>query len=213
MVHTSQSPGDSSVAHRLPGPTSSSRPSKLRNFLHRIGRPALLAALTLLLCFSLPGDVKAQMVLITIEFPDNDNEDVLYTEWWYIGKVGEVDYYLLYFKYTDGTAEAFYIKASDLHNPDPGGETSGPKGDRQSLIALAKQHGGKWNSKQEFLDSPLGRMLTGKGKGPGPVINPSDDDAGGGPGDPSRGKEKLGDDYIIDKTGPMGSGKGGGFQF
>jgi hypothetical protein len=73
--------------------------------------------------------------------------------------------------------------------------------------------------------------LTAKGKGPGPVINPSDDAPGGGPSAPSKEavkalkkafgkpddpnivKGKLGGGVIIDKTEQIGSGKGGGFQF
>jgi hypothetical protein len=210
MSHTRQSPGGTSVAARLPGPTSPSGRLTLRNFLHRKARPALLMALTLLLCFSVPGDVKAGLVLQLIEFPDNDNEWVKWTEWWKDTDSGIV--WAIYYN-TDGTVEVH----GHTDNPDPGGESSGPKGDRQSLIALAKQHGcGNRVSQQEFWNSPLGQMLTAKGKGPGPVINPSDDDQGGGPaapkGDPDVVSKKLGDHgEIIGKTGPIGSGEG--FQF
>ena len=89
-----------------------------------------------------------------------------------------------------------------------------PKGDRKSQIALAKQHGGgKLVPDAEFWNTPLGQRLTAGGKGPKPVINPSDEDQGGGAGDPSKGKEKLGGPLIIDKTGGLGAGGESGFQF
>jgi len=169
-------------------------------------RLASLVALTLLLCLSVPGDVKADWVLVGWDIGDKD-DDYYDVEHFWDPDTGK---YMNWYWWKDGTSEAVFSPG----NPDPDGTSSGPKGDLQSRIDLAKQKGGgNWVSEREFWDSPLGQSLTGKGKGPSPVINPGDDNAGGGPGDPSRGKEKLGDPLIIDKTGTIGAGKGGGFQF
>jgi hypothetical protein len=202
MPHTSQSLGGASVAARLPEQASSSRRSTLTNFLLRL---ASLVALTLLLCLSVTGDVKADWVLTGLDIGDED-DDFDYVEHYH----DEAGRHLVWYWGKDGTSFGHVFSPG---NPDPDGTSSGPKGDLQSRIALAKQGGGNWVSEREFWDSPLGQRLTGKGKGPGPVINPGDDNAGGGLGDPSRGKEKLGGPLIIDKTGAIGSGKGGGFQF
>ena len=108
----------------------------------------------------------------------------------------------------DGTRAT--VEYSD--NPGPDDPVPG-KGDLQSRIDLAKQGGGgKWIPEREFWDSPLGQKLGRGGKGPETVHNPGDDDAGSGPGDPSVNKEKLGGPLLIDKTGDLGSGKGGGFH-
>jgi hypothetical protein len=173
-----------------------------------IARPVLIGAIALSFCLGFPHNVRAGWLSYSLWFADNDDA-VDYIEKF----VDENDpkSYLSVYVFKDGTV--LYKKDHDS-NPNPDDSSSGPKGDLQSRIDLAKQHGGgNWLGEREFWDSPLGRSLTSKGKGPGPVINPGDDNAGGGLGNPSLGKEKLGDPLIIDKTGTIGSSKGGGFQF
>ncbi|HEY2922405.1 MAG TPA: hypothetical protein VGK77_25780 [Candidatus Binatia bacterium] len=108
-------------------------------------------------------------------------------------------------------------------NPDPEGGGSG-KGDLDSRIALLKRKGGIAKLAGDFWKSPAGKQMTGKGKGPKPVINPSDDDRGGGPSDPSKGAEKLGSkaqqqkfkeelNKLAKENAKNYGGKGGGFQY
>ena len=218
MSHTSPVPGSTNVAVPLSQSVSVAHRS---GFMSCIRRWALLAGVATLLCFSVPGDVKAeQWVQWWVAGDDDDN----YTAIFILRDTEHPGAVILVYHYKNGTEEAYGI----YPNPDPGGTSSGPKGDRQSQIALAKQHGGKLVSEQEFWDSPLGQMLTAKGKGPGAVINPGDDDPRGGPaapsqaalkamkslgkGDPGLVGQKLGDGLIIDKTGAIGSGEGG-FDF
>lgn len=99
-------------------------------------------------------------------------------------------------------------------NPNPEDPSSGPKGDLGSAMGRAKQKGGgKFVEEQNFWKSPGGKSLGSKGKGPNPVINPSDEGGGGGTGSPGAGAQNLGKPHIINKGGPIGAGKGGGFQF
>jgi len=174
-----------------------------------IARRTLIGAVALFCCLGVAHDARAGWLSYDLWFADNDDA-VDYIEKFIDEDDLKTRLYVYVFK--DGTVSYKTVHDS---NPNPDDSSSGPKGDQQSRIALAKQNGGgNWVSERAFWDSPLGQRLTGKGKGPGPVINPGDDDAGGGPGDPSRGKEKLGGPpLIIDKTGGFGAGGGGGFQF
>jgi hypothetical protein len=200
MSHTTHSLGSTCIVLELP---QSGSPSQ--NFLHRISRRLLMAAITLFLCFSAPGVVKADWVIHAMDIGDPD-DDFTRIEHLHDTETGKN---ITIFFWKDGSLPDIFFHG----NPDPQGG-SGPKADLSSRIDLAKQHGGgNWVSEREFWDSELGRYLGSKGKGPGPVINPADDDVSGGPGDPSRGKEKLGEALLINKTGPIGSGKGGGFHF
>jgi hypothetical protein len=64
-------------------------------------------------------------------------------------------------------------------NPNPDGESSGPKGDQSTQIALAKQKGGGDGKVEgDFWKSPAGQLLTGGGKGPNVVWNPEGDQGG-----------------------------------
>jgi hypothetical protein len=204
MSRKTYSLSSTSVALGLPGSGLPSCRSNLRNVLYRIPRAVLLAAITLFLCFSAPGVVKADWVIYAMDIGDPDDD---FTRIEHVRDT-ETGKHISIFFWKDDVPGLFFHD-----NPDPEGGGV-PKGDLSSRIDLAKQHGGgKWVSAREVWDSELGRYLGNKGKGPGPVINPADDDVGGGPGDPSRGKEKLGEPLLIDKTGSIGSGKGGGFQF
>jgi hypothetical protein len=167
----------------------------------------LLATTALAFSLSAPNPAQAEFKSVGLHFPDNKS-GTLWVESFRDDEDPTKTFIIIMFK--DGTSTV--IHDIDVNpNPDEGGVG---KGDIESRIALAKQGGGgKWIEERAFWDSPLGRHLAGKGKGPGPVINPGDDDVGGGPGDPSLGKEKLGGEaLIIDHTGQLGSGKGGGFQ-
>ena len=173
-----------------------------------MARPVLIGAMALFLCFGFAHNARAGWQSYSLWFADNDDA-VDYIERF----VDENDpkSFLSVYVFKDGTV--LYKKDHDS-NPNPDDSSSGPKGDFQSRIDLAKQHGGgNWTGEREFWDSPVGQRLTSQGKGPGPVINPGDDNAGGGPGNPSRGKEKLGEPILIDKTGGLGAGGEGGFQF
>ena len=193
------------------------RPSKPRSRLglptlaHRMKRAVSLAAIALSLSLCGPLAAKAELVLYHVYFGDSDDKD----------DPDYVDYFIddetfehwMGVKDKDGTYTL--AKTGVKGNPTPDDPSSGPKGDRESQVALAKQNGGGdvWGER-DFWKTPAGKDLGGGGKGPGPVINPSDDDpVKGGTGNPSLGQEDLGKPQIIDKTGSLGSGKGGGFQF
>jgi hypothetical protein len=166
----------------------------------------LTAALAVVACLTFSPNARAEMQLKQIHFPDNDS-DIAYLEY-YSDSEDSTKYFIL-IVWKDGMRAT--LKPSDS-NPGPDDPPLG-KGDRDSRIDLAKQGGGgKWIPEREFWDSPLGQKLGRGGKGPETVHNPGDDAVGGSPGDPSVNKEKLGRALIIDKTGDLGSGKGGGFQ-
>jgi hypothetical protein len=182
---------------------------KRAGWLSLLKRYLLATAAAGLIATSLCGGAAAEnLKSISLHYYDNDDDEDyqeifrdLDAPGWYVVKI----------VYKDGNVLTVHMES----NPGPDDTTSGPKGDRDSRIALAKQSGGgKFIADQYFWAGELGKSLTAKGKGPKPVINPGDgDDPGGGPSNPSRGKEKLGEDYIIDHTANLGSGKGGGFQF
>jgi hypothetical protein len=183
---------------------------KRAGWLSLLKRFLLATAAAGLIATSLPGGAAAEKLFsVSIHFYDNDDDEDYLEVFWDLDNPAVTIYRLVN---KDGSTSVVVDRES---NPGPDDPSSGPKGDRDSRIALAKQTGGgKWIADQYFWASELGKSLTGKGKGPKPVINPGDgDDPGGGPGNPSRGKEKLGKDYVIDHTGQLGSGKGGGFQF
>lgn len=166
----------------------------------------LTAALAVVACLTFSPNARAEWQLYNIDFADNDDESIDYIEYY----VSNEDPYrhLAIWVFKDGTRGNYQWS----ENPGPDDPPLG-KGDLQSRIDLAKQGGGgKWIPEREFWDSPLGQKLGRGGKGPETVHNPGDDDAGSGPGDPSVNKEKLGGPLLIDKTGNLGSGKGGGFQ-
>ena len=171
-------------------------------------RRVLIGTIALFFCVSFPHNARADWVSFSLWYGQNDDA-IDYIEKFV--DVNDENSYLSVYVFKDGTYIWHYDHAS---NPNPDDSSSGPKGDQQSRIDLAKQHGGgNWLGEREFWDSPLGRSLTSKGKGPPAVINPGDDNTGAGQGNPSRGKEKLGDPLIIDKTGGLGAGGEGGIQF
>ena len=164
----------------------------------------LTAALAVVACLALSPNARAAWQLSTIHFYDNDHA---------------ADYAEIYIDYETWNVRIVYVwkdgtSATVEYSDNPGPDDPVPgKGDLQSRIDLAKQGGGgKWIPEREFWDSPLGQKLGRGGKGPETVHNPGDDAVGGSPGDPSVNKEKFGGPLIIDKTGNLGSGKGGGFQ-
>jgi hypothetical protein len=185
--------------------TAMSQMIRLRDAM---ARPVLIGAMALFLCFGFAHNARAEnWVKGDTHFADNDD-----TLDWSVTIVDQDNpsHYFVVYQWKDGASTVI-----EAHDGNPGPDDPGPKkGDQQSRIALAKQHGGgNWTGEREFWDSPVGQRLTSQGKGPGPVINPGDDNAGGGPGNPSRGKEKLGEPIFIDKTGGLGAGGEGGFQF
>jgi hypothetical protein len=163
-----------------------------------------------LIATGLPGGAAAEVISVGLHFAANEDPEDYVEKFWNLDDP-RWDIYKVVYK--DGSVEWYVLPADS--NPGPDDPSSGGKGDRDSRIALAKQTGGgKFIADQYFWKGELGKSLTGKGKGPAPVINPGDgDDPGGGPSNPSRGKEKLGEDYVINHTEQLGSGKGGGFQF
>jgi hypothetical protein len=172
-----------------------------------VARQVLIGAVALFFCFGFAHNAQAEHWK-TGDLNFADNNDTL--DYWYTTvDLDNPSHYFSVYVWKDGTIA---ILEGDDGNPGPD-DPEPKKGDQQSRIALAKQHGGgNWISEREFWDSPAGRSLTAGGQGPKPVINPADDDVGVGPGDPSRGKEKLGD-LIIDKTGGLDAGGENGFQF
>ena len=182
----------------------------LRRLAHRMRRAVSLAAIALSLSLCGPIAAKADLVLVDVYFGDKDEKnDPDYVDYFIDDETRE---HWMGIMEKDGTY--LLIKTGTKGNPTPD-DPSGPKGDRESQIALAKQHGGgDVAGERDFWKTPLGEHVSSGGSGPGPVINPSDGDrVKGGTGNPSFGKEDLGEPQIIDNMGSLGSGKGGGFQF
>jgi hypothetical protein len=189
-----------SITGRASGCTNSKELTMIRTIR------MLLATTALVFSLAAADHARAEYQSYGLHFPDN-NSGVLWVEGFIDNEDPTKFFIIIMFKDGDATV----IKDVYL-NPGPD-DDSVAKGDLESRTALAKQQGGgNWIEERAFWDSPLGRHLAGKGKGPDPVINPGGDDVGGGPGNPSLGKEKLGDAQIIDHTAHLGSGKGGGFH-
>jgi hypothetical protein len=188
--------------------------------LSRIARGLLVGAAAFFLCLSVStvraDETKGEHTWVNVGTMENDDP---YAD---DDDIGSIDYFydekdptniMLLVHYKNGYEEQIYSKDKDASNPNPEDANSGRKGDLSSLIARAKQKGGKFFTDVDFWISPLGRHLSAGGNGPGPVINPSDDGIGpGGPRNPTIGKEKLGAPQIFNSFGQVGTGHGG-FQF
>ena len=178
-------------------------------FLSRIAPGILVAALLLSLGF--PQDARADLQPMpgTLWFGNSDDpDDPAWVEWYIDDETLDV-----FISETDKDGSVSIEKVGNGGDPNPDDPSSKPEGDLNSLIAAAKQKGGKLFTDSDFWKSPLGQRLSAGGNGPGPVINPSDDGGGqGAPRNPSLGKEKLGAPQIFNKFGQVGSGHGG-FQF
>jgi hypothetical protein len=93
-------------------------------------------------------------------------------------------------------------------NPNPEDGTTTP-GDWDSRLALLKQHGGNGMSGPALEETPLGMHLAGKGKGIGPLHNPSNEDAPGGqsPSNSSWWSDKDAFEQMMEGAGyPHGPG-------
>jgi hypothetical protein len=118
-------------------------------------------------------------LLVPARYGAADDEVV----WWQMND-GDETYYVVEFrgnwflvvKYEDETYFWYAIPESDNPSPDDGTTTPG---DWDSRLALLKQAGGGGLAGPALEQTPLGKLLTGKGKGIGPLHNPSGDSPSG----------------------------------
>src|SRR5262249_60109439 len=148
------------------------------------------------------SSARAELIYMGSHFGLNDEDDPDMTDIRYVDYFIDDVTFKIWWEIHDKDGSVTKVEVGG--NPNPDDPSSGPKdGDMQTV--LAKLHGGgKFIPDKNFWNSPLGRKLGSAGKGPGPAINPSDEETGGGQGDPSLGKEKLGKPQIYNDVAHVG---------
>jgi hypothetical protein len=102
--------------------------------------------------------------LVFVDYGENDGN---WTEWW----VDEEDRTWVFII---KNYEVVDVVVPEGINPGPDGDEGG-HGDFGALLQMLKQHGGKIVLAPAFAKTPLGKQLTGQGRGIVPVHNPSED--------------------------------------